>query len=359
MAFIKFFQADHTKMKPSAIRKYLTRSAALVLLLASSSFAVTTSEKIQILNERISDLSVQIRHANINKERQKAAELRDERERVQQELRELRRIEREEKAEAEKIAKREATEKLWATFAPEKKLCAAIEYNREDLVKKAVESGDVDLNKVNSDCFFPLADAAARGQIEIVDYLLQKKSPLVMREPRFNRLLSAMDAAAASKQDRTQILELLKKHGANLKDSSEDSMTAAADGADDAARKMIKEKYNIAADQMHFGNTFTRALEQGHINNIRWLLDEGANPNEPTVGRTALMIAVDSNDLEKVALMIQAGADLNLRDAALTSVLAHAEKRREKVNGRRKAEMDEIIAFLKNRGATKSEEEET
>jgi Ankyrin repeat. len=346
-------------MRSSAIRKCLTRSAALVLLIASSSFAVTTSEKIQTLNERISDLSIQIRHANINKERQKAAELREEREKVQQELRELRRLEKAEKAEAEKRAKREATEKLWATFAPEKKLCAAIEYNREDLVKQAVGSGAVDLNKINSDCFFPLADAAARGQMEIVEYLLQNKSPLVMREPRFNRLLSAMDAAAASKQDRTEILALLKKHGASLKDSSESSMAAAADGADDAARKMIKERYNIAADQMHFGNTFTRALEQGHINNIHWLLDEGANPNEPTVGRTALMIAVDSNDLEKVTLMIQAGADPNFRDAGHSSVLAHAEKRREKVNGRRKAEMDEIIAFLKNRGATKSDEEET
>ncbi len=357
MASTKFFQADLTTMRSSAIRKYLALNAVLALLISSSSFAVTTSEKIQSLSDRISELSVQIRHANINKERGKAGELREERERVQQELRELRRIEREEKAEAETIAKREATEKLWATFAPDKKLCAAIEYNREDLVKRVVESGAVDMNKINSDCFFPLADAAAQGQKEIVEYLLQKKSPLVMREPRFNRLLSAMDAAAASKQDRTEILALLKKHGANLRDSGEDSMAAVADGADDAARKMIKEKYNIAADQMHFGNTFTRALEHGHINNIRWLLNEGAHPNEPTVGRTALMIAVDSNDLEKVTLMIQAGADLNLRDAGHASVLAHAEKRREKVNGRRKAEMDEIIAFLKNRGATKSEEE--
>lgn len=325
---------------------------------AATTSGKTTGEKIQQLNDRLNELSMQIRIANGNKEREKVAELRDEREQVQQELRELRRIHREEKAAAEKLAKREAAERAWATYPPEKQLCAAIEYHRLDLVEKVVESGQIDLNKPNDHCFFPLGDAAARGHVDIVEYLLEKKSPLVMRMPHFNRLISAMDTAATSKHDRTEVLELLKQHGSTLNDSREDSVPGnVVEAGDASAKKILKEKYNVSADQLTFGSTFVRALEDGHIDNIRWLLQEGADPNESVLGRTALMVAVDSNDQEKISLLIQAGADINLRGINHSSVLAHAEKRRERVNGRKKAEMDDIIRYLKNRGATRSDQE--
>lgn len=357
------------------IQKSVVLSVAGMLLIISTclvvanSFAATNSititvnektitEKIQQLNDRLGELSLQIRIANSNKEREKVAELRDEREQVQQELRDLRRLYREEKAVADKLAKREAAERKWATYAPEKQLCAAIEYHRADLVEKVVESGQIDLSKPNDHCFFPLGDAAARGHVDIVENLLQKKSPLVMRMPHFNRLISAMDAAASSKHDRTAVLELLKQSGGTLNDSREDSSPGSVvKEGDDAAKKILKEKYNVEAGQLTFGSTFVRALENGHLNNIRWLLKEGADPNESVLGRTALMVAVESNDIEKVSLLIQAGADINQRGINHTSVLAHAEKRRERVNGQKKAEMDDIIRYLKNRGATHSEKE--
>lgn len=318
----------------------------------------TTGEKIQQLNDRLGELSLQIRVANSNKEREKVASLREEREQVQQELRDLRRLYREEKAAADKLAKRDAAERSWETYAPEKQLCAAIEYHRTDLVKKVVESGQIDLNKPNDHCFFPLGDAAARGHVDIMEYLLKKKSPLVMRMPQFNRLISAMDSAASSKHERTAVLELLKQHGATVNDSREDSApSSVVAGGDAAGQKELKEKYNLTTNQLTFGSTLVRALEDGHVDNIQWLLKEGADPNESALGRTALMVAVDSNDLEKISLLIQAGADVNQRGINYTSVLAYAEKRREKVNGGKKAEMDDIIRYLKNRGATHSEQE--
>jgi len=320
--------------------------------------ASDTSEQIRQLNDQVNSLSVQIRVANGNKEREKAAELREEREQVQQQLRELRRIEREEKAAAEKLAKREAAERTWTTYPPDKQLCSAIEYNRLDLVEKVITGGQIDLSKINDHCFFPLADAAARGYLEIVDYLLQKKSPLVMRYPHFQRLISAMDTAASSKQDRTEILELLKKHGAGIDDSREDSQPGlAVTSGDKTAQQILQGKYNLSVEQLSFGSTFVRAIKQGHPDNVQWLLKNGADPNETALGRTALMMAVDSNDLEKVSALIRAGADANLRGMGYSSVLAHAEKRRARVNGRRKAEMDEIIAYLQSRGATKSDQE--
>lgn len=357
------------------IQKSVVLSVAGVLLMiscclaAANSFAAansitiavnekTTSERIQQLNDRLGELSLQIRVANSNKEREKVAELRDEREQVQQELRDLRRLYREEKAAADKLAKREASERTWATYPPEKQLCAAIEYHRADLVEKVLESGQIDLNKPNDHCFFPLGDAAARGHVDIVEFLLQKKSPLAMRMPHFNRLISAMDAAASSKHERTAVLELLKQNGGTLNDSREDSAPSSVVASGDAAgQKELKEKYNLTTNQLTFGSTLVRALEDGHVDNIQWLLKEGADPNESALGRTALMVAVDSNDLEKISLLIQAGADVNQRGINYTSVLAYAEKRREKVNGGKKAEMDDIIRYLKNRGATHSEQE--
>ena len=167
-----------------------------------------------------------------------------------------------------------------------------------------------------------------------------------------------MDAAASSKHDRTEVLELLKQNGGTLNDSREDSTPGGVvKSGDQAGKKLLKEKYNVTAEQLSLGSTFARALKDGHIENIHWLLKEGANPNESVLGRTALMVAVDSNDLEKISLLIDLGADVNQRGINHTSVLAHAEKRRERVNGQKKAEMDDIIRYLKNRGATRSDQE--
>src|SRR5690606_12507826 len=104
---------------------------------------------------------------------------------------------------------------------PDKQLCAAIEYQRKDLLEKVMESSQVDLTKPNDHCAFLLADAATRGYVDIAAYLLQKRSPLVMRVPHSHHLVSALDAAAASKHGRTDILELLKQNGSTINDSRE------------------------------------------------------------------------------------------------------------------------------------------
>lgn len=305
------------------------------LLAASSAFALSTDEKIKQLSDRVGQLSVQIRTAHNNQERLKAAQLRDEREQIQRELQELRNKQREEKAAAEREAQRLAVEKTWESFPPQKRLCAAIEYNRLDLVEKSLAGNQVDLQKPNEYCFFPLGDAAERGHAEIVEYLLQQKSPLALYSPAQRHTISAIEYAARSKRDRTSILKLLKSHGAtatiNESDSDNESTTVTVQGT-----------------------VLTRTLETGHPKNIRWLLREGVNPNAAIPGRTALMIAIDSNDPDKVGLLIQAGADVNLRVSPQQTPLDYAEKRHATVRGKKKAEMDDIIAQLKNAGAVKA-----
>src|SRR5690606_11835960 len=111
----------------------------------------------------------------------------------------LRRLQREEKAATEREAQRIALEKTWEAFPPHKRLCAAIEYNRLDLVERSLADSQVDLQKTNELCFFPLADAAERGHLNIVDYLLQQKSPFTLYSPSLQRAFTAVEHAARSK----------------------------------------------------------------------------------------------------------------------------------------------------------------
>lgn len=334
--------------------------AVLLTLLCWSSlgYTTTTDEQISQLNRQIGELSVQIRAANSNAEREKAAELRDQREALQEQLRDLHRQAREQKKADSQSSKRAATDKEWATFAPDKQLCTAIQYNRLDLVQKVMASGAIDLRKNNEHCFFPLAEAAAQGHIEIAEFLLQQKSPLTMQAPFFQTPVSALDAAASSKHDRTLMLDLLKKYGGTMVGSEEASLPSAIIGEGGPQnQKILREKFNVTTRQLSSGSTLAKALEEGHLHNILWLLEQGANPNDAMLGRTALMIAVDSNDLDKVSALVNAGADVNQRGLNYVSLLTYAEKRQSRVGGSKKVAMDEIIAYLKSKGATRSEQE--
>lgn len=330
----------------------------LMFSMLNPAFGATTEENINQLERAIEGLTTQIKTATQNKNADNAKALREQRSELQSQLRALKQQGREEKKAAEKDAKRAAAERQWESFPSDKKLCTAVEYGRFDLVKKVMETDPVNLTQNNTHCFFPLGDAAARGHADIVEYLLQKGSPLVMRAPHFQTLVSAMDATAARKEDRTEILVLLKKHGATTADSRDASIPSAvvADG-DEQSDKLLKEKYNLVEGQLAQGGSLLRALEDGHPNNLRWLLANGANPEEAALGRTALMAAVDSNNLEKVQVLVAAGADVNRHGMNYTSVLSYAEKRRDRVSAKKKIEMEKIITYLKSKGATYSDKE--
>lgn len=328
------------------------------LVLAPPALAATTQDRINAVNQRIEQLNADIKTANQNKDKAGANALREQRSAAQAELRDLKKQLREEQRAGEKQAKRAAAEAEWETYPADKKLCTAVQYNRFDLVKKVVESGALDLQQPNQACFFPLGDAAARGFVDIAEYLLQKGSPKVTRAPMMNVLISAMDAAAGSPEDRTAVLDVLKRYGATPYDSVEQSIPGGivAQG-DDVAKDKLKQDYNVTADKLSMGSSLTKALEKGHINNIRWLLANGTRASDNMLGRSALMIAVDSNDVEKVKLLVESGADVNQRGMNFESVLAHAERRLAKVGGRKKAGMEAIVSYLKAQGATRSEKD--
>lgn len=330
---------------------------SLLFVLSTQTFA-DTRQKLQDIEQRIDTLSAQITEATRSKQHDRAKNLRAERAELQKAERALKQQAREEGQEAKQQEKRAAAERTWATYPPQKQLCSAIEYKRFDLVKQVMESGQIDLSKTNDHCFFPLAEAANRGHIEIARYLLEKGSPLAMRFPHLNTLMSAIDLTAASKEDRTEVLDLLKKAGAGVHDSAESSLPGAVlTSGDSASDSFLKEHFNLEKDEMQSGASLTRAIKSGHANNIRWLLNNGAKPEEASLGQSALFIAITSRDSEKVRVLVEAGADVNKAGLNHQSPLKFAELQRDKASAKRKPDYEAIISYLKSKGAKYSAKE--
>ncbi len=337
-----------------ALRSLKLFSFVLGLNLVAVAYA-GTAEDIAGTQQQIEQLGAEIKSANKNKDKALANQLREQRTQAQARLRDLKQQQRDEKQVADKQAKRAAAEAEWETYPADKKLCAAVEYNRIDLVKKVVDSGAIDVSQPNGACLYPLGEAATRGFTGIAEYLLQKGASLYVIEPIMKARVSAMDAAAGNREDRTEILTLLKRKGATPYDTVDVNLAGAIMGDDEVAKQKLKQDYNMSGGMFTLGGSLTKSLEKGHINNIRWLLDNGAHPEEAMSGRSALMIAIDSNDPEKVKLLVDRGADVNRRGINFESVLAHADRHLARVSKKHKAAVTSMIEYLKSKGASYSD----
>ena len=343
----------------------LPRAVAAAFLLLATTVASTSdlAAKQQALEAEIKQLSADIKEAGQAKDKTRVQSLREQRSAKQDELRELKQQARTADKASEQSQKRAAAEQTWATYPPAKQLCTAVEYNRLDLVKQVVESGRytaAQSQQSSEGCFFPLGDAAARGHLEITDYLLQKGFPTSAKAPHFGSTLTAYDAAAGSKDDRTAILALLKQKNVPTTAAETGAMAGARGmiaGADEVNRDQLKEKHNVTDSAFSEGTALTKSLEDGHLANIRWLLANGFKADGEMMGRTSLMIAIDSNEPEKVKVLLDAGVDVNRRGVGYSSALRHAEKRLAKASKKNQTKMTEIVALLKARGATHSDKE--
>lgn len=350
-------------MVPMFTRLPRAAAAALLLLTANVAAASELETQQQALEAEIKQLNADIKAAGQAKDKTRLQSLREQRSAKQDALRELKQQARAADKASEQNQKRAAAEQTWATYPPAKQLCTAVEYNRLDLVKQVVESGRytaAQSQQSSEGCFFPLGDAAARGHLEITAYLLQKGFPTSAKAPHFGSTLTVYDAAAGSTQDRTAILALLKQNNVPSTADETGSMAGARGmiaGADDFNREQLKEKHNVTDAAFSEGTALTKSLEDGHIANIRWLLGNGFTADSEMMGRTTLMIAIDSNEPEKVKAVLDAGADVNQRGVGYSSALRHAEKRLAKASKKNQTKMTEIVTLLKARGATYSDKE--
>lgn len=341
------------------MQRLLAQTALIALLWAATGFALaSTQEDISQTEQRIEAINLEIKAANKAKELDRAAQLRTERSQLKAQLRVQKQTLRDEKKRTEQAQKRAAAERQWATYEPDRKLCSAIEYNRPDLVQQVLSEHPFDWQKKNDVCFYPLGDAVARGHLAIAEMLLKQKAPLAARAPFMPILISAVDFAAQRKEDSTELLNLLQRYGATPFDSLEDNLAGAVvNPADQASKDQLKSDYNLTSELMTMGTSLAKSVEKGHINNLAWLLANGASAEDAMNGRTALMIAVDSGDLDKVKLLVDKGADVNRRGLKFESLLAQAERKQARASGAKRERYDAIVNYLRQQGATRSDKD--
>jgi len=109
-----------------------------------------------------------------------------------------------------------------------------------------------------------------------------------------------------------QIARILLNAGA---DPDPESVALAARGGDLAFLETLKSRgvdFNTASGNAFHASPLCAAAGSGDPEHVRWLLDNGADPNLIAVGQSALKEAVRGNHPDLVVLLLENGADPNL-----------------------------------------------
>jgi ankyrin repeat protein len=178
--------------------------------------------------------------------------------------------------------------------------------------------------------WFPLTEAAARGQIEVVKHLVRKRADINARSRycevslREDRTIDARDVTPlirASRKGRLEVVKALIEAGADLQIRDADGMTAL-----DWARK---QKHSDVAEALRATGKAERedtteeqllkAAEAGDAAKVRSLIQAQVNlaPHDPrraTKSLTPLMLAAAAGHVEVVKALIEAGAEVNGTD---------------------------------------------
>ncbi len=338
---------------------------ANLLLIHPAISAATVDNDIQAAEQRIEQINADFRTAQKAKDTASVDRLRQERKQVQAELHHLKQQQKQQSKSQKEQARLEQDEAKWAALPAPARLCKAIQQDRLDRVKKVLESGELTAKSGGENCEFPLGNAAALGRLAIVEYLLQQDFPTFAylsdhRSKGFRT--TVMDMTAGQSQDRTDSLALLKRLGVPLYEQGkgESVNTLMEYAATEEERQKLDKEQNINVVTYAMGSSLTKSLEKGHINNVRWLLNNGANPNDFSLGRTALMVAIHSFDMERVKLLVDSGANVNLRGIQFMSALSYAESLQNTHAQYKNNKADyfaTLMVYLKLHGATYSKQE--
>ena len=150
-----------------------------------------------------------------------------------------------------------------------------------------------------------------------------------------NRLLAAgahLDAAdrfgqtallAAVQNNRTNIVKLLIKRGADLNGVDGAALTLAADqGSLDIARLLLRKGANPENKDGAGETALVKSIDRGNTNMLRLLLEKGASPDDRNGnGMPALLRASTSGNTEMVSLLLAKGAKINATDGMANTAL--------------------------------------
>ena len=188
-------------------------------------------------------------------------------------------------------------------------LCAASEKGRVDAIHLLCDRGAA----LNYECELSgetaLIVAAKNGRPAAIRSLIERGANVDLES--FKLGMTALSAAAVS--GAFSSVHALSQVGANVnyvgESNGKTALIHAAEYDNPEAISVLLE-VNCAIDYVSgFGSSnrhcaLTAAAKVGAIKSLKFLLDNGANSSvEPTIGRTALVEAVDNNQLEAIAFL--------------------------------------------------------
>ena len=154
--------------------------------------------------------------------------------------------------------------------------------------------------------------AIRAGDLTAVKTLLESGADLRARDESGDTPLMA----AALNTD-VAVLELLLKAGADVNATNQAGATPLLRAAtfEDKVRLLVAKGADVKV-RSHTGNTtlILAARQAGNSPTVKYLLDQGVDPNAMNLfGATALMSAAAAADIDSVRLLLDRGANVNLR----------------------------------------------
>ena len=175
----------------------------------------------------------------------------------------------------------------------------------------------------------PLYYAARFGFRDLAEHLIAEHPEHI--NARGGRQVSPMHTAAYA--GHAEILSLLLDHGADLEGRGDYDMTpllqASMGGNLEAGLCLLDRGANINGRNRFGGVPLLYAANYGHVEFARMLLKRGAgiNENDNVGGKTPLHCAVEGMKIQVVRLLLEHGADVNVRDKQDRTPSQHAEQR--------------------------------
>ena len=223
-------------------------------------------------------------------------------------------------------------------LADETPFTLAVQHGHTEIVRLMLSVGDVNINKQNALGRTALHLAVEhRAGADMIHLLLaayadihakdfQKRTPLSlareMGDTEIEELMRRENPALrlAAREGNVDKLRNLLAEGADLNARDLSGNGALAEALDfeewDAVDMLIEAGARLTLGEM---------ISQGNANDVKVLLKSGAKVNEQTLDfSTPLLSAIDEQDAEKIALLLSAGADVNLASMSGTPLTAAA-----------------------------------
>ena len=187
-------------------------------------------------------------------------------------------------------------------------LINSLKLNNEEFAKYLLKN-DINVNYKDYDGRTPMVCAAEKDLRSIVRMLLEKGADPNSKDP-YQRPLIVVAAFA----NNFELLKLFIDHGADVNASTPFGMTALYASIlmknTEILKYLIERKFDLS-------NTLIKAVKEFNYEAVKFLLDNGANPNVcDSKGINAVKIAAEMYQYEIEEMLVKKGADPNFESKA-------------------------------------------